>query len=296
MPNAPEFLMPLTVALIMCGIGLSLKFKDFKRIFVHPKPIITGLVCQLVLLPLIAFGLIYLWPMDPIYKVGIIVIASAPGGTASNLVTHMLKGNVALSVSLTSFNSFAILVTIPFLVGLAITLFLGEEAGIILSAERVAKDIGLTIILPVLLGIVINELTSDRFTQKIKQPLRYIMPGLMVVIFLLATGSENAMGFDDYMKNAHLFIPLILLNLITMLMGFLISRKLRIDHDSSYTIAVEMGLQNIALAIFIAAQILDRPEIELVAIMYSSFSLVSTWFFAWLMKHYLPPKAKNPSN
>ncbi len=110
-----ESLMSWAIALIMLGIGLNLKVSNFKRVFLYPKAILTGLFCQLVILPIIAFGLIYFWPVEPIYKVGFIIIASAPGGTASNLVIHLLKGRVALSVSMTSFNSLAVVFSIPLL-------------------------------------------------------------------------------------------------------------------------------------------------------------------------------------
>ena len=101
MPELSDLLMPSAIALIMLGIGINLTFRDFLRVFVKPRAIITGLICQLILLPLIAFLLVWWWPIEPIFKVGIIIIASALGGTTSNLVTHLLNGRFALSVSLT---------------------------------------------------------------------------------------------------------------------------------------------------------------------------------------------------
>ena len=104
-----DFIMPFAIAFIMFGIGLELKFKDFYRVFLQPKAVITGVFSQMVLMPLIAIALIYFWPIDPIYKVGLMLLAACPGGTASNLVTKLLGGRVALSISMTAFNSFIIL-------------------------------------------------------------------------------------------------------------------------------------------------------------------------------------------
>ncbi|MEX1002800.1 MAG: bile acid:sodium symporter [Crocinitomicaceae bacterium] len=293
MDSLSDILLPIGIGLIMFGIGTSLKFSDFKMVITKPKAVITGLVCQLILLPIIAFLLIYFWPIDPVYKVGMIIIASAPGGTSSNLVTHMLKGRVALSVSLTSFNSFIILLTIPLYISIALQLFMGESESIVLSPYKVTQEILLLVLIPVLLGITLNEFTSKQFTENLKQPLRYIMPALLIGLFLIVIFADEGHQIVAFKNNLHLYIPLVIFNLITMLMGFYVAKSMKIDHESSYTIAVEMGLQNSALAIFIAAQLLDNQKMELMAVLYASFSFFSTWFFAWVMKHYLKPAENN---
>ena len=108
-----HYLMPVAISFIMFGIGVNLRFVDFKKTFKRPKAVITGLVAQMILLPAIAFGINMFFDIDPIYKVGFVLIAACPGGTTSNLVTLFLKGRLALSVSLTAFNSFLILFINP---------------------------------------------------------------------------------------------------------------------------------------------------------------------------------------
>lgn len=278
-------LMPIAIAIIMMGIGLNLHFKDFRRVFLKPKAILVGLASQMLLLPILAFVMVWFWPMDPIYKVGVILIASAPGGTASNLVTTMLKGRIALSVSLTSFNSFLILFSIPAFVSLALRAFLGKEAEIQLQFADTFQEILFTVVLPVLGGILINEYGPAKLVERIKPSLRYILPGVLLGIFALAFFSGEGHRGASLLENWSLLLPLLIFNLLTMIMGFQLAKYSGINHDGAYTIAVEMGLQNSALAIFIATQVLENHEMALLAIIYSSFSFFSTWLWAWIMKH-----------
>jgi BASS family bile acid:Na+ symporter len=153
MQQFADIFMPLSIALIMFGIGLELSFKNFIRVFFQPKSILTGLASQLFLLPIISFLLIFFWPIDPVYKIGIMLLAACPGGTASNLVTKMLKGRVALSVSLTAFNSFIILFSIPLVVQFSFMVFGEKGQEISLSFGETMRDILFTAIAPTILPI-----------------------------------------------------------------------------------------------------------------------------------------------
>lgn len=179
-----DFIMPFAIALIMFGIGLELKFKDFYRVFIQPKAVVTGVLSQMVLMPLMALLLIYFWPIDPVYKVGLMLLAACPGGTASNLVTKLLGGRVALSISMTAFNSFVILFTIPAILQLSFNMFLGKEQEINLSFWQTTAQVFYTVIIPVSIGILINEFTSSNYTQPIKKPLKYILPIILIVALL----------------------------------------------------------------------------------------------------------------
>lgn len=291
MQSLGDFLIPGGIALIMFGIGLGLRFSDFSRVFLRPKAILFGLLGQFFLLPLIAFFMAWALPIDPLHKVGLVLIASAPGGTASNLVSHMLKGRVALSVSLTSFNSFGILLSIPLYLNLALGWFMGTETEISIGFWDTFREILLTVVLPVIAGVLLREYGPKEAIQKLQQPLRYILPAILFLIFSYAIFVEDGGSQTQaFQNNFTLFIPLIAFNLGTMLLGYFFSRWGGVKHVGAYTIAVELGLQNAALAIFIASQVLERPEISMVAVMYSSFSFFSTWFFAWLLKHRMHQK------
>lgn len=285
MPDFPDFLMPVAIGIIMLGIGLNLTFSDFRRVFVEPKAILTGLFCQLVLLPAIAFLLVWWWPISPVFKVGVIIIASAPGGTASNLVTHLLKGRVALSVSLTSFNSFIILLTIPFYVNLALNFFLKNQYDITLSLRETLINILLTVVSPVFIGNLIHEYGKKNIVSFAKKVMNYLMPILLVFIVLVAVFSGNKNPASTYFENIHLIFPLLILNVLTIGAGYLTGSKLKLAPDTNYTIAIEMGLQNSALAIFVASQIMNNDKLELVAVMYGSFSFLTTFLLAWILKN-----------
>ncbi|MBZ9629416.1 hypothetical protein LB465_01395 [Salegentibacter sp. LM13S] len=284
--------MPLSIALIMFGIGLELNLKNFRMVFAHPRAIITGLASQLFLLPLIAFLLIFFWPIDPVYKIGIMLLAGCPGGTASNLVTKMLKGRVALSVSLTAFNSLIILFSIPLVIQFSFAVFGFNGAAVELNFRQTTGDVLLTVVLPVMSGILLNELFGHKFGDRLHTSLRYILPGIMLLAFIVVIFFDENQKEVEYLKHLNLFIPLIIFNFTTIIAGYYAARRMKLLHRSAYTIAVEMGLQNSVLALFVANQLLKDNNISLVAILYGSFSLITTFLGGWILKHYFG-KEKN---
>ncbi|WP_375577839.1 bile acid:sodium symporter family protein [Marivirga tractuosa] len=284
-----DFIMPFAIALIMLGIGLELKFKDFQRVFIQPKAVITGVASQMIIMPLIAFGLIYFWPIDPVYKVGLMLLAACPGGTASNLVTKLLGGRVALSISMTAFNSFIILFTIPAILQLSFNLFMGKEQSIDLSFWETTAQVFYTVIIPAAIGILVNEFSSKRFTEPLKKPLKYILPLILIVALLAVIFLDEDNKKINYLDHLNLLIPLIIFNIITMLSGYGIGKFIGLRHESNYTIAIEMGLQNSVLALFIANQVVENSAISTMAILYSSFSFITTFGIAFLMQKRLIP-------
>lgn len=284
--NAPDMIMAASIGVIMFGIGLELKFNAFKKVFFQPKAILTGLTSQLILLPIIALALVYFWPMEPIYKIGVMLLAACPGGTASNLVTKMLKGRTELSVSLTAFNSFLILFSIPLIIELSYTIFGSESKSVDLSFWRTMKEISLSVVLPVLAGISIGHMLPENKRVKLHKPLKYILPALLMVAVIVVIFFEESSKSIHYLDYIPLFIPLILLNILTMIVGYLVAKGLKLNHDSSYTISIEMGLQNSVLALYIGNQLLEDKDLSLIAILYGSFSLISTFGIAFLLKNY----------
>ncbi|MGY5851876.1 bile acid:sodium symporter family protein [Salegentibacter sp. F14] len=290
MQEIVNFIVPLSISLIMLGIGLELCFRDFKMVFTDPKAIFIGLSNQMILLPLITFALVYYWPMDKIYKIGFMLLAACPGGTASNLVTKMLKGKVALSVSLTAFNSFIIVFSIPLVMQLSFPLLGSDLHDVQLKFTDTFQEIFLTVIIPVSLGILLNEYYGYKFTNKFHHALKYILPAIMLIAFLTVIFFDESQQEVNYLNHINLFIPLFILNITTILTGYLSSRRIRLNHKSAYTVAIEMGLQNSVLALFIANQVFKNKDISLVAVLYSSFSLITTFLMAWGIKVYLAPR------
>jgi len=284
-----DFIMPFAIAFIMLGIGLELKFKDFYRVFLQPKAVITGVISQMILMPLIAFVLICFWPIEPVYKVGLMLLAACPGGTASNLVTKILGGRVALSISMTAFNSFIILFTIPGILYLSFNFFMGTEQTIDLSFWETTAQVLYTVIIPVSVGILINEFTKDAFIIPLKKPLKFILPIVLVVALLAVIFLDEDNKTINYLNYLYLLIPLALFNIVTMLTGYWIGKLIGLRHESNYTIGIEMGLQNTVLALFIANQVVENAAISTMTILYSSFSFISTFGIGFLMQKKLIP-------
>lgn len=280
----PDFFINISIALIMLGIGLELRFQDFKRVIRQPRDIFTGLASQLLLLPLIAFIIASLAPVAPIYKVGIMLVAAVPGGTSSNLITHLLNGRTALSVSLTSVNSLIIIFTVPLIVNSSIHYFVDGSADVAMDLWRTVSQIGLTLLVPVLVGVIVNELTSDQFSEKIQTPLKVTLSFLMVLVLLLGMLGDKGVSIQRILDNIDLLIPLVILNLTGIITGYFFARWRLEDSASWYTIAIETGLQNSALAIFVASSLLANQDVKLIALLYASFSFFTTFGAGWLLK------------
>jgi len=278
-----DYFLPVTLAIITLGMGLSLTDKDFRNIFVQPKAVITGLLCQMILLPLIAFLIVRSIPIDPLFKVGLMIIAACPGGATSNLITYLLRGNVALSISMTAINSLITLITIPLVVTLSLEAFLQAGAAIQLHVGETILKVFLITLLPAFAGTRIRKRMPD-FGDKLERPLRIILPLLLLVVYsgviFIDQGAESATRADF----RQIFPYALLLNATAMVSGLLIARLVRLNVKNQYTVSIEVGLQNSALAIFVAATLLKSHSMALVPVVYGSFTFFSTLLFGWLVK------------
>lgn len=284
-----DYLLPISIGVMMFGIGLNLEYKDFKRVFTAPKAVLFGLFGQLILLPLVGFGIASLFPISPIYKLGIVLIAACPGGTSSNIMTYMLKGRVALSVSITAFNSFLIVLTIPIILNLAFQTFLGQSEQIELSMTSTLLEVVYTVLLPVSAGCIVHHYFWKSI-ERFKSSLRYILPVVLLIVFSIVLLEEQGSGGKSLSEYWNLFIPALLLNVFVMFMGFFMSGWVGINHDGKYTIAIEMGLQNSALAIFLANNVLNIDGLSVIAVLYGGFSFFSTLIVAYVMKRWMQKK------
>lgn len=274
----------------MFGIGITLEGKDFRYVFVKPKAILTGVGTQMILVPVLAFGLNLVLPLSPIHQAGLVLIAACPGGSASNLLTHLMKGRTALSVSMTAINSFIVLFTLPLVVNLALNLYLDQDKTVSLTFWQTFGKVFATVIVPVGLGMLMHYFFTE-WTEKLRGPMRYLMPGLLLLVFAGVFFFEES-GVKDDGVFRKLLLTGIAFNFACALTGFLIAWLSGIKKDGQYTIAIEISLQNSAIAIFIASSLLKQPEMSLVAVVYSSFTFFSTALWAWLIRRFAPGKKK----
>jgi BASS family bile acid:Na+ symporter len=278
-----EYFLPITLAIITLGMGLSLTDRDFRNIFVQPKAVITGLCCQMILLPLIAFLIARSIQIDPLFKVGLMIIAACPGGATSNLITYLLRGNVALSISMTAINSLITLVTIPLVVTLSLEAFIHEDTAIHLNVGETVIKVFLITLLPAFAGTRVRK-NWPRLADGLERPLRIVLPLLLFVVYLgvlfIDQGGQSATG-SDFLN----ILPYaLLLNFLAMGSGLMVARLIKLGVKNQYTIAIEVGLQNSALAIFVAATLLKSHSMALVPVVYGSFTFFSTLGAGWIIK------------
>ncbi len=280
-----SYALPGVLFFIMFGMGMSLEKKDFSKIFIYPKPIFTGLFAQMIILPVIAFILISLTNLSPVIKVGFILIAACPGGSASNLVAHLLKGNVALCISLTAINSLLILITLPLIVKLALWLYMGTEHEIHLPLWDTVIKIFFTTIIPTILGMAVRK-QSERFADRMEQPLKVAMLAALFAVFAAILIYEDRSADAGIMRHLELLPWALLLNFLAMAAGFFFARSVKCKNKNNFTISIQVGMQNSALAIYVAANLLNNKPMAVVAVVYSSFTFFSTMLFGYIGKKY----------
>ncbi len=266
-------------------MGISLKKENFRNVFIHPKAILVGLIAQMVLLPLTAFFIVFFLDLPAIIKVGFILIAACPGGTASNLVVYLLRGNVALCISLTAVTSLLIQVTLPLIVNLGLIVFVGHTEHITLPIGETIFNVFLVTIVPTFLGVLLRE-KRPSLAIKLEKPFEYIMTILLLFVFATIIFFEergDASIINDY---GYLLPVALALNFFSMLVGYIFARLMQMDNRNNYTISIQVGLQNSALAIFVGSTLMDNTKLAMVAVVYSSFTFFSTAFFGWIAKRF----------
>ncbi len=284
-------ILPFVIAFIMLGVGLSLTINDFLLVFKKPLLILIGLFCQLIILPLIAITIVSSIDIAPEFKVGIVIISACPGGATSNLITHLLKGNVALSIALTAFNSIITLVSIPFIVGLALRLFYHDTASIQLPLGETMLKIFFMTVIPVFIGILIRQ-KYPVLTEKLEYPLRFVMVTLLAGVYLIAAlksdldPTNKGGGIFNYL---YLFPYVFALNIFGMITGVVVARIMRYKKRIQITYAIEIGIQNSALGITIASgtTFLNNNAMAIPALIYALFTFFSAILFGWLLKRFL---------
>lgn len=271
----------------MFGIGLSLTIKDFYQILHRPRALIIGLAGQMLILPLIAFALASLMNLPAEIKVGFVIIAACPGGATSNLITYLLRGNVALSISLTSINSFITLITVPLIIYFGLYLFMGEGETLRLPIGKTIINIFIITIIPVSAGILLKYF-RPLLARKIEKPGRFVLPILFFIIYLTAIFLGSGKGGENEISSIYFkVIPWALaLNLIGMSTGFFSAKWFGYGKENQITLSVEIGIQNSALAITIAssALFLGNPVMAIPAIVYGLFTFITAVVFGFLIK------------
>lgn len=280
-----DFLIDLVLAFITMSLGLNLSKHDFKQLFVNPKALTVGLFAQMVLLPIAAFVLMMFTDFSPATKVGFIIIAVCPGGVTSNLVSYLLKGNVALSISLTVMNGLLCMFTIPILVNIALGYYFNQSADITLPVWDTIRHIFLVTVLPACIGVFIRN-KSPNIANTLQPILKYLLPTLLLIIFVMKVFVPVEQG-GIALTQAEIFHQgkwVLAQNFSGILLGYLTGLVFNLSFNNKITIIIEVGLHNTALALLVAGNLLQNSEMQKPVMVYAMFTFISTLFFGWLIK------------
>ena len=271
---------PIALALIMLALGLGLSLENFVNVIKQPKDFLVGLICQLILLPIIAFILIKIFNTSPELAIGVMIIAAAPGGVTSNVLTKFANGDVALSVSLTAIISLVSIITVPFIVFKSADLLNINYQSAEISMVGISMKMFLVVTFPVFIGMLIRKFATNFISSK-EQLIQKISVFLFALVFLAILIEEKG-NIIPYLAEAGLIT--LILNLTMMLLGFYIAKKFASGIAQRKCISLECGLQNGTLAIFVSTQIFDNSAYLVPTATYALIMFITSIIFVFIVK------------
>ena len=275
-----DIFLPLALAFIMFALGLGLTGADFLRVLKQPKDFFIGAISQIILLPIIAFILIKIWSISPELAIGVMIIAAAPGGVTSNILTSFAKGDVALSISLTAIISLLSVITIPFIVVTSLSLLSAENLFNDISLIGMALNMFLIVTVPVILGMLFRRFVSN-FATKFEVVAKKISTVLFVIVLLGAILAEKE-NVVSYFAQAGLIT--FVLNVVMMFVAYYVAKLFASGSKQKKCITIECGLQNGTLAIFVATSIFGGGLYVIPAATYSLIMFVTSLIFVYLVR------------
>lgn len=274
---ATTVFLPIALGIIMFGLGLSLTLADFKRVIVYPKAVAVGLLCQMVLLPAICFGLMKVFGLAPELAVGFMLLAASPGGATANLFSHLAKGDVALNITLTAVNSVVSLFTLPFVVNFALVAFMGTDKAIPMQFSKVISVFAIVLV-PVALGMLVHAKKAE-LAKSLGKPVKIASVCFLVIVVLAAVLKERA-NLGTFF--AQVGFAALLFNLASMTIGYAVPLVVRLPRRQAIAIGMEIGIHNGTLAIAIAMSplLLDNAKMAVPAAIYSLIMFVTAALFS----------------
>jgi BASS family bile acid:Na+ symporter len=275
-----DLLLPLAIGIVMLGLGLSLTIEDFRRVVRYPLAVGFGLFLQVLLLPLAAFAIAVGLKLSPDHAVGLMLLAAAPGGATANIYSHLARGDVALNITLTAVNSLLCLLTLPIVLDLSLSYFLGNGQ-YVPPPHRKVIEVGAIILIPVAIGMLLRA-RAERFAIRAETPIKIFSVLVLVVLIAGAIYIERKALLPSLVAVGG---ACLVFNLVSMLSGYLAPLALRLPKEQAVAIAMEIGIHNAALAIFIALNVLRNPAAAVVPGIYSLVMYVTASAFAvWLVR------------
>ena len=274
-----DVILPLALAFIMFTLGLGLTFSDFARVAKMPKNFLIGLVSQLVFLPLVALIIVFVWPLQPELAIGLILIAAAPGGVTSNILTSFAKGDVALSISLTAVMSLLSVISVPLVLGISMGLISDNSLGSI-SLTSIAISMFLIVTLPVLLGMIFRASLSY-LTKRIEKIAKILSTALFVLVLIGAILAEKQ-NLVEYFAQTGLVV--LILNILMMTIAYYWAKLFSTGRPQLKAISLECGLQNGTLAIFVGTSVFGGGLYIVPAATYSVIMYLTSLIFIYFIR------------
>ena len=287
MDQLSTIILAASLIIIMLGMGLSLTFGDFRRVLLYPKAIVIGLINQIILLPLIGLSIAVLFKLPPDIAVGVMILAACPGGPTSNLISHLAKADLALSVSLTALSSLITILTIPFIISFALGHFTDAGQEIALNIPATIAQIFIIVVIPILIGMAIRKY-APVFAKRMGKPVR-IASGLVLLLIIVGLVLKEKDNFASYVKQAGL--ATLILNVVTMLVGFYAARLFKLGRAQATAIAIESGIQNGTLAISIAVVLLNNTAFAIAPAVYSLLMFFTGGFVIYIGNKFITSEA-----
>jgi bile acid:Na+ symporter, BASS family len=271
---------PIALALIMLGLGLGLTGKDFLRVIQNPRDFFVGLICQLILLPVVAYILILIFNTSAELALGVMIIAAAPGGVTSNVLTKFAKGDVALSISLTAVISLVSIISVPFIIFTSAGLIGITNISSEITMTGIALKMALVVTIPVLTGMIIRKFAENFVSSNISL-IEKITSGLFAIVFLSIFIEERENIFS-YLAQAGTII--LVLNVSMMILAYYIAKTFASGLEQRKCIALEVGLQNGTLAVFVATSIFDDVIYLVPTAAYALLMYITGFIFIYILR------------
>jgi len=272
---------PIALALIMLALGLGLTGQDFLRVLKQPKDFIVGLICQLILLPVIAFVLIKIFNTPLELALGVMIIAAAPGGVTSNVLTKFANGDVALSVSLTAIISLISIISVPFIVFMSADLLEISNISKEISMIGISMKMFLVVTLPVLLGMVIRKFATNFITSR-----TLMIQRISIILFAIVFAAIWVEEWENIMSYiAQAGVITLVLNIVMMITGYYVAKFLASGVAQRKCISLECGLQNGTLAVFVASQLFSDITFLIPTAAYALIMFLTSLIFVFFVKN-----------
>lgn len=269
--------MPVALGIIMLGLGLSLKIEDFQRVVVYPKAVFIGLFCQMILLPVVCFGVAKIFGLGPELAVGLMLLSASPGGPTANLYSHLAKGDVALNITLTAVNSVLTLITLPLIVELSLGHFMAG-GNIVMPFNKVI-EVFLIVLIPVSVGMLTNAKATD-FARKMDKPVK-ILSALFLVLVIAGAVLKEKENIGEYFQQVG--SAALAFNVLSMAIGYFIPLLIRVERKQAIAIGMEIGIHNGTLAIYIALNALNNSTMGIPPAIYSLIMFFTAAVFGYLV-------------